>query len=298
MNQSKSSDTATSETGDKKRAYATVISTDDYVLAVLQVARRLRECGSVYPMVAFASVKVSDAAVEKLQSSSINVIRFKGPITLPPSLASANQAGGMAHWSHTFDKLQLFDQVAFEKLVYLDSDILVLDNLDDLFERPNMSAVASGRTLRPDWKDLNSGVLVIEPGMVSTAELVSQIEKTRQRLQASGVSRFGDQDVLHTAFPDWPTRTELHLGEECNLFFSDLQECVSRFGFALAGDSRTTAIRVRVVHFAGPRKPWYLRYWVGDFVRSINPLQPKMANARVLAKFAKVYLAVWRVAHG
>lgn len=56
--------------------------------------------------------------------------------------------------------------------MYLDSDILVVKNIDDLFERDELSA--GPEDLWPDF--FNSGVLVIEPSLKTFTRLVERAQ--------------------------------------------------------------------------------------------------------------------------
>lgn len=59
----------------------------------------------------------------------------------------------------TFTKIHCWNLTQYRKCVFLDADTLVVQNLDELFERDELSAV-------PDigWPDcFNSGVFVFEP---------------------------------------------------------------------------------------------------------------------------------------
>ena len=77
-----------------------------------------------------------------------------------------NDKGIFSHWTNTFDKLLIFELIQFDKLVYLDSDMYIRKNIDELFERENMSAVIDrriGPIISEDWIKLTSGLMVIEP---------------------------------------------------------------------------------------------------------------------------------------
>ena len=68
----------------------------------------------------------------------------------------------------TFTKLQAWRLVQFQKCVFLDADTLVLDNVDELFERDELSAA-------PDvgWPDcFNSGVFVFAPSLDTYSKLI------------------------------------------------------------------------------------------------------------------------------
>ena len=61
----------------------------------------------------------------------------------------------------TFTKLKVWTLTQYKKCVFLDADTLVVQNVDELFDRPELSAA-------PDigWPDIfNSGVFVFEPLM-------------------------------------------------------------------------------------------------------------------------------------
>ena len=119
--------------------------------------------------------------------------------------AVANPAPGTTyrHWNHTYSKLQIFGLTGFERLVFLDADMLVCANLDELFERPHFPAVNAGGLL-PEHRDgvtINSGLLVVEPDADRCREMLSLVGGLPTR-------DHGDQTFLHAYFPDWPKRAE------------------------------------------------------------------------------------------
>ena len=72
------------------------------------------------------------------------------------------------HWYRAFGKISIFNLETFNKIVYLDSDMQVVQNIDELFDKPHMSAVRAGEDL--DW--LNSGIMVIEPNSTEFNKLL------------------------------------------------------------------------------------------------------------------------------
>jgi glycogenin len=146
-----------------------------------------------------------------------------------------------------------FDMTEFEKIVYLDSDMMVLENIDELFALPHMSAVNAGRSFpgNSNWKDLNSGILVVEP----RAGLIDQLTKVILEL-ADYDDAVSDQNVLHYLHQDWPTKRELHLDEQYNIFDRYIDYYVKELAYGLFRSKR----RISVVHFIGPTKPW-MRTW-------------------------------------
>ena len=68
----------------------------------------------------------------------------------------------------TFTKLKIWTLTQFKKCVFLDADTLVLQNIDELFDRDELSAA-------PDigWPDcFNSGVFVFIPSMETYDSLI------------------------------------------------------------------------------------------------------------------------------
>ena len=74
----------------------------------------------------------------------------------------------------TFSKLHAWRLTQYSKCVFLDADTLVLENVDELFEREELSAA-------PDigWPDcFNSGVFVFEPSMETHGNLLEMARQT------------------------------------------------------------------------------------------------------------------------
>ncbi|CAH8454455.1 unnamed protein product [Schistosoma mattheei] len=87
----------------------------------------------------------------------------------------------------TFTKLHCWRLTQYTKAVFMDADTMVLKNIDDLFEREELSAAPD-----PGWPDcFNSGVFVFKP---------------------HGSFDGGDQGLLNIFFSDWATKDiRLHL---------------------------------------------------------------------------------------
>ncbi|ONK64360.1 uncharacterized protein A4U43_C07F25000 [Asparagus officinalis] len=91
---------------------------------------------------------------------------------------------------YNFTKLRLWLHTYYRKLIFIDSDILVLKNLDLLFTFPQLSAVGN------DGVIFNSGIMVIEPSKCTF--------KTLMRRQKEIVSyNGGDQGYLNEVFVWW-----------------------------------------------------------------------------------------------
>ena len=229
------------------RTYLTVITTDDYAVGAVALWESLRKTRPRHGLVVLITRLVSNECERALQRAGLSTQR------VDEHLERANaESSAFAHWNNTFSKLLIFDQAQYEKFVYLDSDMMVLRNLDHLFQMPHMSAMVADRLMpgHESWVQLCSGLMVIEP-QAGLAAAIMQYAPAVQKKMTS----FSDQDLLHAHFPDWPSHPELQLEQTYGVFPGSLDRYLKRFGYNLnfaSPDERTMA----VVHFVGSRKPW------------------------------------------
>ena len=232
-------------------AYITLLSTMNYLPGVMVLHDSVNRTNSPHSFWVAISSLIPHGVDEELKNRGMQVIRLPEPIKIP--MAFRENSG---HWANTFDKIHLFGLTRFSKIVYLDSDMIVLKNIDELFEKPHLSAVAAGRLEHPDWTRLNSGLMVIEPEEHLPGKIVGAIDRAVQDVTALGSNKIGDQDIINSYYPDWPNREDLHLDDSYNLFYSDLDAYISKHGYQMPLHDGNSSKDVHVVHFVGPRKPW------------------------------------------
>jgi len=115
---------------------------------------------------------------------------------------------------------------------------LVLENIDELFDREELSAVRD-----PGWPDcFNSGVFVFTPNEATFLSLVKFATTT-------GSYDGGDQGLLNSFFGDWGFgNMSRHLPYTYN--------CCSVTFYSYLPALKQFASKVKVVHFIGADKPW------------------------------------------
>lgn len=232
----------------KNYSYITVLSTEKYLEGALVLAESLKKTGTKYPLSILITDNISKQVEEKLMNFNFNVIR-KNKINIPNSIKLKNEQGKFSHWTNTFDKLLLFELTEFDKLVYLDSDMYVRKNIDELFERKNMSATIDrryGPGISKDWMKLTSGLMVIEPKkdiVHKFIELIANIEDKRAQI--------GDQDILQEYDLHWGEKEELHLDVKYNMFFPHTDYYTHYCNYELND--------ICVIHFIYTEKPFYLK---------------------------------------
>jgi len=266
-----------------KYGYVTLLSSESYLPGVVALARSLKATGTRIPFECVCSKGLGENVVARLHEYGIATSRLAKSAT--EGLEIPNDAE-CSHWKYTFDKLLLWGFMGgrYDKLVFLDSDMLIASNIDFLFERPDFSACQAGRFLNPDWVRLNSGLMVIEPNAETFNGLMEQLPLTLRKYAADG-KNVGDQDVMNDFMPDWASREELHLPEGLNMFFKHLTLAKSA-GFSF--DAADAEKKISVVHFIGAEKPWHLKgikrmlYPVKVFLKNRYGLQVFMRYIRLI----------------
>jgi glycogenin len=248
------------------KAYATLLCSEHYLPGVLALHQSLRGVGAAYPLVVALSADFPPAAEASLLQPGILVRRMPESIPIPLQMIEGN-----GHWGPTFYKIYLFGLIEFSKLVYVDSDMMVLSNIDELFDKPHMSSVPAGRLVHPEWHRLNSGIMVIEPQAELADRIFAKLPQALKEVAAMGNTASGDQDLLNAYYPAWPTMPELELDQGYNVFQCYLDIHIEEHGYRLPDDTSGTGPPVKIVHFVGPRKPWMkgavIRHYLKRFKR-------------------------------
>ncbi len=222
-----------------KYSYVTLLSSDDFLPGVIMLDWSLKKVGSKYPLNVLCSDSISEKPLLHLKHRNISYQRLKDHIPIDDNI---NTEEGYDHWNRTFDKLYVWTLSQFDKVVFLDSDIQVIKNIDYLFDCPHMSAVRADAFNEPGLDKLNSGLMVIEPNEKEFEGLSTIIKSGELRLK-----NMGDQDVIRAYYHDWGTREELTLEPGLNVLYSEVSSGVIH---------RQDVEPVSVIHYIGHNKPW------------------------------------------
>ncbi|CAE8604628.1 unnamed protein product, partial [Polarella glacialis] len=169
-------------------AYASLITSDDFLMPVQALVASLRATGTQLPVLLLHTDQVSTGVLARLQVLPGLELRRVEVIPTPHKT-------DVPGWVNSgFTKLQLWAQSDFAKLVYVDADCLVLEDIDELFHRP--SPAFSPDVFPPD--KFNAGVIVLEPRLDTFAEMMRQVPLLPSH---DG----GDTGFLNSFFPEWYT---------------------------------------------------------------------------------------------
>lgn len=228
-------------------AYVTLVTSDNYVAGACVLARSLRNSGTSRSIWCMAATKgLSADSLEALNSA------FSG-LTLVEVIDSSDVKNlallGRPELGPTFTKLRLWQLTQFRKVVFMDADTLVLRNIDDLFERPELSACAD-----VGWPDcFNSGVFVAVPSEETFAKLIKFANE-------KGSFDGGDQGLLNDYFSNWSQSPPQH-----RIPFTYNLTINASYSYAPAFARFQNDIKV--IHFIGAHKPWtFYRFADGTVV--------------------------------
>lgn len=216
-------------------AFVTLATTESYCMGATVVARSLKRHGTTRSIVAMVTPNISKQTRLALQREVDHVVL----VDVMDSRDRIHLALlGRPDLGITFTKIHCWTLTQYSKCVFLDADTLVLCNVDELFDRDELSAA-------PDlgWPDcFNSGVFVFRPSLQTHGRLV---EHALQHGSFDG----GDQGLLNSFFSGWPVDDiGRHLPFVYNLSASAIysyKPAFQQFGHD-----------AKIVHFLGAVKPW------------------------------------------
>jgi glycogenin len=226
-------------------SFVSIITSNDFIEGILVLHHSLKKTKPKYSFLLLITPNISDDVLKILSKYEIQY-------AIVQNIENPTQIDAEHRWFPTYPKLNIFGLTQFDKLVYLDADMVILRNIDELFEKPHMSAVNAGGRL-PErneygYTSLNSGLLVVEPSLKLFQDMLSKVGVIEK------VKTGSDQDFLQAYYSNWPNQEELHLDHGYNIFYYDLDRYYQLFGYSFKSDQAI----LKVIHYAGDRKPWHM----------------------------------------
>lgn len=215
-----------------KCAYATILSSENYTEGVVALYRGLRRFTDK-EFVVFVNAEVSMATKAKMTELGITIIEEKEP-DFSEERFSDRQLND--RWNKTLFKFVVFKGCGYDKLIYLDSDLLIRGSLDELFELPKFSAVSDADFFKGYGREgLNAGVMVIEPSNELYKRLIDIVPIVSKEKDV-----FGDQDVINKYLSSMKNEDSEYIDVSYNTCFYDCERVNNP----------------KVVHFILESKPW------------------------------------------
>ncbi|KAL5208630.1 hypothetical protein ABZP36_033065 [Zizania latifolia] len=215
----------------RREAYATILHSEElYACGALVAAQSIRMSGSERDMVALVDETISGRHRGALEAAGWKVRpirRIRNP-----------RASADAYNEWNYSKFWLWALTEYDKVVFLDADLLVQRPMDPLFAMPEVSATGNHGTV------FNSGVMVVEPCNCTFQLLMDHI---------GDIDSYngGDQGYLNEVF-SWWHRLPSHANYMKHFWEGDSEDRAAAKRAVLAADPPV----VLAVHFVG-MKPWF-----------------------------------------
>ncbi|KAG8642985.1 UDP-glucuronate:xylan alpha-glucuronosyltransferase 1 [Manihot esculenta] len=214
----------------RREAYATILhSAHVYVCGAIAAAQSIRLSGSNRDLVILVDESISVYHRSGLEAAGWKIRTIKR-IRNPKAEKDAYN-----EWNYS--KFRLWQLTDYDKIIFIDADLLILRNIDFLFGMPEISATGNNATL------FNSGVMVIEPSNCTFQLLMEHINEIESY-------NGGDQGYLNEIFTWWH-RIPKHMNFLKHFWVGDEEE-VKQKKIRLFGSEPPV---LYVLHYLGV-KPW------------------------------------------
>lgn len=216
-------------------AYVTLLSSEQFLWGTMVLMESLILSGTVHDIIVMVLPHISHHSRQRLNELGVIVMTIDYIDNPYPDLMVATRQ----RWN--FSKLRAWQLVAYESIIVMDSDMLVLRNIDDLFEVqfPELAAVQNYDS--PFTNSLNSssvfnsGLMLINPSHSTFFRMLTQFDEIRSY-------NGGDQGFLNSFFTNWTRLSPAYNANKMVLKYSP-------------GNFPDTG-NLKVIHYVR-KKPWY-----------------------------------------
>jgi len=229
-----------------KKSFVTYLGSDNFLPGILALDYSLKKFNPGAELLVLAVEDISPDIISLLEKNSFHIRKIQE--IKNPYQPEWEERGLRC----MFSKLKIFDLTEFDKVVYIDADMLVCENIVPLFDAPHMSAVIAGAVIpeNSNWTKLNAGMLVVKPDRNLFDDMLSKIGTLESEAKE-------DQSFLHSYYPEWPGDTTLHLDQKFNIAAPYLDQYAQLPGYRFSFQNECPNIEnISIIHYWGANKPW------------------------------------------
>ena len=229
-------------------SYVTYMSNDRDYKGALLLNYNLKQLNSAYPLACIVLENVSERIIKLLSHYGIHVLRFSLNYILTNFNYSENYKNYVIN-KHYYGKFIVFNLTQFDKIVYLDTDLLINSNIDHLFDMNCDDKIymtydvlmTSECNVRFVKDNFNSGVIVMEPNKDKYNACYNYLNQYENHLTNSDT----DQTILNYLNKNHTICVEI---------LPYTYNCVSMISKTL--QDRNLLVNPIIVHFTLAPKPW------------------------------------------
>eukprot|EP01059_Diplonema_ambulator_P007453 TRINITY_DN16914_c1_g1_i1.p1 TRINITY_DN16914_c1_g1~~TRINITY_DN16914_c1_g1_i1.p1 ORF type:complete len:822 (+),score=252.15 TRINITY_DN16914_c1_g1_i1:43-2508(+) len=218
-----------------KYAYATFVTSADFVIPACVLMHSVAVSGSRYARVIAVTSAISDNDI-KLLSVFGQVVRIL-PIQSP--LFIENQ-----RYRETFTKLRIWQLTSWDKLLYIDTDVLIVRNLDDVFDLNEWGVPMDAMQGR-----YSTGMMLIEPKLDTFQDMMDSLKVTQVSMELPDLlflkEFFDARKTKINILPRWYQVYQEEFGAQHKSYLTGQQAPVNIFDQRIHG-----------IHYPGAGKPF------------------------------------------
>lgn len=174
------------------------------------VVQQLADVQTTLPVVVFNTTPLDPNAVAALNALNADVVSVAPQMPIPGEFEPHLRGGRLP----AYHKLALWAQTRYRRIVYLDADVVLMDNIDEMGSWPTdtFSPEACNDPECAMSKGMNAGVMVIKPSTQRFEQLCAYT-----RMRAARLSAMSDETARRSASISLLTYPEQSLLKEFNV---------------------------------------------------------------------------------
>ena len=217
-----------------RKCYMSLLCNDSYLPGVSVLCKTIKRYNK-YPIYVMVSNDVSETTCNRLTTICDGIIHV-------PTISSQYSDKTVSWDNSAYTKLNLWNMIEFDKIVYIDADAMLISSTDELFDL-NTEFAAAPDIFPPD--KFNAGVLVIKPNKDIYHDM---IEKITILSSYDG----GDTGFLNAFFPNW------YLGDNNTRlpFGYNAQRTMYWFTHEKRPGYWDSIKNLKIIHYSSSPKPW------------------------------------------
>jgi len=242
---------------EERRAWLLFLSSNNYYLyMLLGIYKNLLDVKTKYPIYCGVTQEVNFETRNILKTVGLNLIDLDTQI-ISADVIRAVKDNNSEHYFKAFTKLTLLDtqvEKMFDKIVYIDTDVEILENIDEVFDYPHMAAIedvapSSNKIKTPytlGCSKFCSGMFVwdFKNNQGKGHEILLKLPELDKKIT------WHDQNVLNYFYQDWREKPELHIPPEYGIM-----------NFKANTDKLPANIKIKAIHYTSRIKTdWPFRH--------------------------------------
>eukprot|EP01062_Namystynia_karyoxenos_P004731 TRINITY_DN1167_c4_g1_i1.p1 TRINITY_DN1167_c4_g1~~TRINITY_DN1167_c4_g1_i1.p1 ORF type:complete len:2453 (+),score=705.32 TRINITY_DN1167_c4_g1_i1:152-7360(+) len=216
-------------------AYATFVTSADFVIPAAVVMHSVAVAGCSYARVIAVTSDVPRSDIELLSSF--------GQVVLIQKIGAPRFVDN-PRYKDTFTKLRIWQLTRWQKIFYLDTDVIVTRNIDDVFDLKEWSVPYDAMHDR-----YSTGMMLLEPSLDTFSDMMTKLQTTSVSMELPDLlflkEYFEEKKKRINIIPRWYQVYQEEFGAYRLTYLTDQKAAIKIFD-----------PRIRGIHYPGANKPF------------------------------------------